>query len=460
MATQFTAGSSRIRLSNAQVQTFSESGALVLDTRRRRPLYFDGRFLAARDLAREQDYFLQRQADLGRTPGFGIVHGLKVNQRSIFDSTKKVETLLSDGITISAGQGVTPSGELVLLPNDLNISLSNLPEEQNLDLRFGLGSIPEAPRRTRSGLFVIALRPVEFTANPIASYPTSIQGSTQTHDGDIIEATAVALVPYPDPATNYEAAQRRSALAWQIFSGSTALNARLNDSLLPVAIVSLQRGVIQWIDEWLVRREVSADYAGQQFGLTDRATQTAFLMQYDQQLQEIVNSRNASGLVPNFAASQYFRLLPPVGRMPIQAINFQTGTQSFFPAHLDLRLTIIPDDELPALFDDGLNLPPLDLTLRPDDYSQLSVFVLIPVPRANFGTLVNALKPKQLQPAVPQIISFRRPIELLRLYREGPPTITAAVVDNADWKQAVGEIHFAFYARRRSAPQFVDFTNA
>jgi hypothetical protein len=458
MATQFTSGSKRISLSADQVQTFADSGALVLDTRRRRPLYFDGRFLAARDLAREQDYFLQRQADLGRSAGFGVVHGLTVQQQNTQQGGKSV--LSADGITISSGQGVTPSGELVLLPDDLNISLSNLPQEQNLDLQFGVGRIPLPPRRTRSGLFVLALRAVEFTANPITSYPTSIQGSRQTHDGDIIEATAVALVPFPDPGTNYEPAQRRSAVAWQIFSGSTAVQSKVNDSLLPLAIVSLQRGVIEWLDQWLVRREVSADYAGQQFGLTDRATQTAFLMQYDQQLHEIVGQRGGSGLSANFAATQYFRLLPPMGRMPMGAINFQAGTQSFFPAQLDVRLSIIPDDELPALFEDGLNLPPLDLTLQPDDYSQLAVFILVPVARADFAKLVAVLKPKQLQAAVPQIVSFRRPIELLQLYRQGLPTISPAVVDNADWSQATGKNQFAFYTRRRSAPQFVDFTNA
>src|SRR5262244_3454072 len=116
MATQFTAGSSRIALSNAQVEAFRSSGALVLDSRRRRPLYFDGRFLAATDLAREQDYFLQRQADLCRSAGFGVVHGLEV--RLLQDANGRV---VADGLRVGAGQGVTPSGELVLLAGDRDI---------------------------------------------------------------------------------------------------------------------------------------------------------------------------------------------------------------------------------------------------------------------------------------------------------------------------------------------------
>lgn len=457
MARAFTGGSSRLSLTSDQVQEYTDSGALVLDSRRRRPLYFDGRFLAARDLAREQDYFLQRQADLGRTAGFGVVHGLQVSTKPVTDSSGRVG---ADNLTltIKAGHGVTPSGELVLLPQDLDVPLSDLAEEQRLDLNFGLGTVPQSPRRTRTGLYVLALRPVEFTANPIASYPTSIQGSRQTHDGDIVEATAVALVPFPNPVSAYEPSQRQAALAWQIFSGTSRAQVKLNDSLLPLAILSLQRGTIEWLDQWLVRREVPGDYSGQQFGLTDRATQTAFFQHYDAQLQQILATRGPNG--GNFAAAQYFRLLPPAGRFPLDSINVSAFTQNFFPQHLDVRVSIIPDDELPALVNESLNLPPLDLTLAPDDYTQLSVFALIPVPRASFAELRARLTPQALQPSVPQIISFRRPIELLRLYRGD--IVRAPVIPSgaADWGQAVGQNTLGFYVRRKSAPQFVDFTSA
>ncbi|MEP7306036.1 MAG: hypothetical protein ABJA98_11010 [Acidobacteriota bacterium] len=454
MATSFTAGSTRIQLSSAEVQQHTESGALVLDSRRRRPLYFDGRFLAARDLAREQDYFLQRQADLGRTAGFGVVHGLQVSR--LTDVNGRV---VADGVAIAAGHGVTPSGELVMLPTGINVHLSDLVEEQKLDLNFGLGVVPQPPRRTRSGLYVLALRPVEFTANPITSYPTSIQGSRQTHDGDIVEATAVALVPYPDPVSNYEPAQRQSALAWQIFSGMSRAQAKLNDALLPVAMVSLQHGNVEWVDQWLVRREVPGDFTGQQFGLTDRSTQTAFFRQYDAQLQNVLAARAQAGLTANFSASQYFRLLPPAGRFPLSSINLTDFTQGFFPQHLDVRVSIIPQDELPALLDDSLNLPPLDLTLAPDDYTELAVLALVPVPRASFAALKQTLTPRPLQSFVPQIISFRRPIELLRLYRGDLTPTRPTTAGSADWGQAVGQNVFGLYVRRRSAPNFVDFTN-
>ena len=53
-----------------------ERQALVaVDGRRARSHYFDGRFLAARDLEREQSYLLTRQADLALARGAGVVRG-------------------------------------------------------------------------------------------------------------------------------------------------------------------------------------------------------------------------------------------------------------------------------------------------------------------------------------------------------------------------------------------------
>src|SRR5262249_3694884 len=160
-----------------------------------------------------------RQADLGTAAGFGVVHGLWVTA-----DPNDAET-----IVIHSGQGITPSGELVIIMQDLTIRLSDLPEEEKLEVQFGISNAPKTPARTRTGLFVLALRPVEFTANPITSYPTSIQGSQGTHDGDIVEATAVSLVPFPDPANAGDAALRRAAVARQIFLGQNP--GKLSDSL-------------------------------------------------------------------------------------------------------------------------------------------------------------------------------------------------------------------------------------
>jgi hypothetical protein len=98
--------------------------------------------------------------------------------------------------------------------------------------------------------------------------------------------------------------------------------------------------------------------------------------------------------------------------------------------------------------------------LPPDDYTQLAVFALIPVPRANFAALKAKLTPTPLRPAVPQILAFRRPLELLRVYRGELAFPVLQPAGGADWGAAIGNSTLGFYVRRKSAPNFVDFTNA
>jgi hypothetical protein len=457
----YTQGDKRITLSQAQVLAGQNNGSLVIDSQRTRPYWFDGRFLAARDLQREQNYFLKRQSDLGKAAGFSVIHGLQTDMPSANSGDADGETVI-----IRAGQGLTPAGDLVMLANDITIHLSDLPDEQNLDAQFNLSNIPNSPARTRTGAFVLGLRPVEFTANPIASYPTSIQGTRTTHDGDIVEATAISLVPYPNPISwtggnSNDAAQTRAALARQIFLNVNP--AQLPNSMLPLAMIYLQRDVIAWVDPYLVRRDSGPEYNGLRLGLSDPSTQQAFLRQYDSMLQETVSTRLASGASLNFAASTYFNALPSGGRFPLASLGIsvqstaQTFTQAFFPQQLDVRLSIVPTDEIQALIGDSMSLPPIDLTLPANAYANLAVFALIPVARSDFANFKNlpSLAPN---PTVPQILSFRTPTELLRLYQGAIAITQPTQSQNSQWQQAIGNQTYGFYIRARSSPAYVSFS--
>src|SRR5262249_38272718 len=89
-------GPAREQLGADQLAQLQKTGAARLDERRRRSLFFDGRFLAARDLTREQTYFLTRQADLSLAGGAGVVQGLMVGSPG------------PTTIRITPGQGITP----------------------------------------------------------------------------------------------------------------------------------------------------------------------------------------------------------------------------------------------------------------------------------------------------------------------------------------------------------------
>ncbi len=218
--------------------------ALAIDPRRSFQRQQRARFLAARDLIRDQQYFLTREADLGQASGSGVATGLFVQEGS------EPRTL-----SVGAGHGVTPAGELVLLPREIDVRLANIPVAEQLSARFGLSRIPQPPMRSRTGLFVLALRPVEFTANPIGAYPTSITGQRTVEDGDVIEATAVVLVPWQDDGAADALDARRGRVARDVFVASVASG--LSANVLPLAMVALQNNTIVWIDEAMVRRELA-----------------------------------------------------------------------------------------------------------------------------------------------------------------------------------------------------------
>ena len=133
-------GTRRERVDVDELRRLKEAGAVYLDPRRSRPLWFDGRFLKAHDLNREQNYFLTRQADLAVATGTGVIQGLEVAAGQT-----------AAAIVIGRGHGVTHGGERVLLPRDQVVDLANIPMIQRLNVALGLSRIPAPPLRSRSG---------------------------------------------------------------------------------------------------------------------------------------------------------------------------------------------------------------------------------------------------------------------------------------------------------------------
>jgi hypothetical protein len=130
------------------------------------------------------------------------------------------------------------------------------------------------------------------------------------------------------------------------------------------------------------------------------------------------------------------------------------------PQQLDVRLSVVPVDELPALIEQGMSLPPIDLTLTPDAYQNLTVFALGPVPRAGFAALKRTLPTLPPRVTAPQVLSLRPPIDLLRLFRGVLQVVPPPPIANNAWAAAIGNQTYGYYIRGRSAPQFVDFTTA
>jgi hypothetical protein len=112
------------------------------------------------------------------------------------------------------------------------------------------------PLGRRTGLFLLVLRPVEFSANPIVAYPTTIAGPRRIEDGDVIEATAITLIPYPDSGGAATLAEARRYVARKLFLGEAA---GLPQDALPLGMLAMERGSVRWVDVAMVRRETGAD---------------------------------------------------------------------------------------------------------------------------------------------------------------------------------------------------------
>jgi hypothetical protein len=424
---------------------------LVGDPRRWRPRWFDGRFLAASDLQAEQNYFLVRQADLGRAGGSGVVDGLLVSEFA--DATG------GERLRIDPGQGVTDTGELVVLFDTLTVNPADIPEMQRLDAAFGLQVIPNEPGQTRTGLYILALRPVEWTANPVGAYPTSLTGTRKIEDSTIVEGVAVSLIPYPQQSAADGSVRRRASLAREIFVEGR--DRGLTSGVLPLAVVALRGNLVDWVDPFLVRRETGAERpAGMDFGFGARALREAHLLQYQQHLADAIN---ASGDQP-FVATSYFDALPPAGQFPAGTLDATRLTQRYFPPGIDVELSFIPEDELAAVIGESLLVPPIDLTLPADALAGTTVIVLVPLSRERFrenrASLPNwdATLP-QLQPVFTGLRSLATPRQLL-LSRFFPriPTPAADAEDEQDeqaWRALLRTAldgRLLWYVRRRHLP--------
>jgi hypothetical protein len=439
-------GSNRERVGAGDAEALRRAGTLVEDDRRERPLWFDGRFLAARDLVREQQYFLTREADLGRAAGSGVAVGLGVAPGA---GPRQ--------ITVGAGHGVTPAGELVLLERPLTLDLADIPRAEKLSGKFGLGRIPLPPMRSRSGLFALALRPVEFTANPVGAYPTSITGERTVEDGDIIEGSALVLVPWLDDAATDSLDLRRGRAARTIFVDQESRG--LPADVLPLAMVALENNAVAWIDVPMLRRALGADRNDLPgLGLAPRALRYAHVLQHQAHVADVLAARGRGG----FSAGSVFPALPPAGPLPPGVVDPGDFSQSYFPASVDVDFSIVPEDELPALVEESLALPPLDLTASEESLDSTSVLILAPVPRSEWRAVLARIEKvtRRVRPAAPNRVVARQPLEVLMRLRPGrviAPPLDPGTPSDAEW-QRLARLDTLWYVRRRNLAHREDVT--
>ncbi len=456
------------RASQEALAAAIRSGIVIVDSARRRPFYFDGRFLTAADLIADQNYMRTRQGDLAQAIGTGVVSGLMV-------SLGKGAGANNPEIVIDAGLGITPDGDLVCIESEQRVRLDAIAEAQMIDAQLGVKLLPAAAGANRSGLFVLALRPVEFSANPVPAYPTTLDGSRSVHDGDIIEATAITLIPYPDRAGSESADAKRARVAREIFFDRQRPG--VLQAALPLALLYIDGGALRWLDVFMVRREVGAESTlGAGLQPRPRALLESWLRQHEDQIEDLDPRTVQTG----FAATHYFEVLPPVGLVPAGALRFEnqlgrsTLVQTFFPPVVDCEFTFVASDEVAALVDDALGMPPIDLQAGADDLDRLAVLILAPVTRQTLEGIRRDLASvsRVVRAAAPGMIAKRQPLEALLRIADPAFVVPASPQDDATaraWAVALASAQDAvrqsnrgcfWFLRRRQLPHHTEISGA
>jgi hypothetical protein len=444
-----------LRRPRIQIDTLAREApkALLVDERRARPLWFDGQFLTASSFNREQTYVLTRQSDLALATGAGVIEGLQVER----------EGGSQTALLIRRGQGLAGNGEPLVVHEDLRIDLADIPLQRTLDQAVGLAAEPGPPPQSRSGLFVLALAALEFTSNPIGYYPTRLDGERSLEDSLINEAVLVTLIPFALRGTLLTPGMRRAQAAESIFVGGG--EPELPAGVLPLAALELAGNTITWLDQELVRREAAvghSDVLG--LGIAPEPRRAAHVRQYHAMLDGIVE---ASAEAAGFAASEHFLALPPVGRLPAASVGFtaQPGsttpvlTQSFLPSAMPALLSLIPEDELPALVEEALLLPPIALGVDEAVLAATPVTIFVPVARAVFEETLRQLQggERVLPPRVNLGLAPLKPMDLLEALvtpagRQPAPTPSA--LTDEGWRALLEGRRWLWYARgRQIAPR-------
>ncbi len=440
----------RVPVDAETLRSLSQSGLLVTDTRRSRPLWFDGRFLTARDLQREQTYFLSRQADLAAAVGCGVVRGLWVTPGS-----------KATQLRIEQGFGIASGGERIVLLRDVEVDLGNLPFLDQINRMLGRSKKPAAPFRTLSGLFVLAARSVEFTANPVGAYPSRLGDERLVEDGDIVEAVLLTLIPYTSSEAGSSTLLRRAMVAHELFVHGTGYTPA--PSTLPLAMVELDRGFVRWVDPPMVRRDmgsIGSDVMG--LGVTPRWVRVCHFLQTRTMFEEILEDRRLAGQTPSFAASEYFLSLPAAGQLPSACIDPKTLTQTFFPSGFQVNLSIIPEDELPCLVEESLALPPLDVSVSQESEGAASVLVLLPLPRNHYRKAAAELGSLETTLSAANTVQVRNTPKLMpagdRATLLPKPEIQATTLSR--WQGLLNQTPVLWYVRRKNLHQKQDVVGA
>nr|WP_321398837.1 hypothetical protein [uncultured Desulfobacter sp.] len=339
----------------------------------RRPHLYTGRALTADTLISNTKHHLRHLQLAGRHISRGVIQGLTLShyQRQYTDAggTRRTEQWLR----LSAGQGITPWGEDVTLPETSDILMDNVAvwESEN------------APR----GAGIFLLQPLEILDEIVSDTENQCQwDETQDafDDEQIVDGCRLVFMPWPTgllgPIPQVSDPQFRNRLVYRIFDHEQAHP----DALFPweqvgvplgLAFISEETGQIMFIDQQAVVRQGGAPLSTRAL-LSMNGTPFLWESRIQQFVGHLYDIRQTTDELP--AAHTIFDALPPVGVLPKAALNFDDMWSPFFPSQFIVDAAPIPEEQLEVAMNTSAGLSPFDL------YQPEKIKLLVPVPQAVF----------------------------------------------------------------------------
>ena len=304
-------------------------GTPLVDDAVRDVNFFNGRLLTGRDLSREQDARRLSDRRLGQAVGPGIGWGLEVTP---------VAGTPAGRVTVSAGLGVSPSGQVLYLATDTAARL--IPPVAGSTTSAGgdfgpCGPLSGAAYVAGDGLFLLTLAPATLAEGqaPVLALDSV---NTRCNTDAWVEAVQLRMLRingWENSVTaSTDVANLRNRIAYAFFApageaaahgapGNEAASGLLDQMFgqglsrcdVPLAVVYMVGDAIVFIDAWSVRRRLAEDAAADSWsawlGTRVQALAESRLLQFQQQ----VSAPSALLAAP---ASPTLAWLPPAGFLP------------------------------------------------------------------------------------------------------------------------------------------------
>jgi hypothetical protein len=210
-------------------------------------------------------------------------------------------------------------------------------------------------------------------------FPTDL-AQEKKFDYDLItEGVQLTLVAMNIPLAQQSQLQIRANLMAAL-NGDPSGGGLVPEDGVALGILAISDDRPQWFDSELLRMPLRQN-------ATPGDAQRDLHRQYQKLFDDVMTYRREGALTGDFAASDYFRLMPPAGSVSKESVNPVTGRQGFFPENYRVWITPIRRAEVALLQEESMLLPPLDMGL--DDPQD--IVVLAPLNNQDYGHYAQRL---------------------------------------------------------------------